>query len=221
MTVQDKIESFCKEFFVSHATFQMFSLANSSTAAPYVKTTYPVDWVSFYLINNLITKDPVVRFSQTAKTAFFWSDIPCTASEYEMMEHAYKHGISTNGYTIPTTDVGPYKGLFSICSRIETDADEWRTYITENISAIEHNAYSLHVAARIEIDPYESYVVTLTQRETECLSYIAAGKTNTEIAIILDLSEHTVRSYCRTLRLKLNCSTLAQAVAKAINIGII
>ncbi len=41
------------------------------------------------------------------------------------------------------------------------------------------------------------------------------GKTYSEIAKILEISKHTVQDYLRSLRLKLNCSTLAQAVGKA------
>ena len=137
------------------------------------------------------------------------------------MTYAAEHGLGTLGYSVPTSDVGPYRGLFSILPQVGTETLKWREYIEQNQKIVDAFAYKLHGKARIEVDPYEEYVTSLSPREIECLEYISEGKTHTEISAILDLSEHTIRSYCRTLRLKLNCSTLAQAVAKACAMGII
>ena len=219
--VQERIEKFCIDEPVEYVTFHMISGANNDMAVPFVKTTYPLEWIRFYLLNNLMKVDPVVRFSRTAKTAFFWMDIPLSNVERQMMTHATEHGLSVDGYTVPTKDVGPYRGLFSLCPEISASAQDWRKYIELNGKRIETVAYALHGIARTIIDPYEDYAANLSPREIECLKYIAAGKTHSDIALILELSEHTVRSYCRALRLKLNCSTLAQAVAKACALGII
>ena len=61
----------------------------------------------------------------------------------------------------------------------------------------------------------------LSRREIECLRWTAEGKTHTEIAIILNLSEHTVRGYLKDARTKLDCVTLAQAVSKGSSLGLI
>ena len=50
---------------------------------------------------------------------------------------------------------------------------------------------------------------------------MATGKTQGEIAIILNLSEHTIRGYIKQLRLKMGCNTIAEAVSKAIRLKII
>lgn len=61
----------------------------------------------------------------------------------------------------------------------------------------------------------------LTPRERECLIWSAAGKTAWEIGQILALSEKTVGKYLDQVNRKLQCVTKAQAVAKAIRLGII
>jgi LuxR family transcriptional regulator, quorum-sensing system regulator CinR len=61
----------------------------------------------------------------------------------------------------------------------------------------------------------------LTSREVECLHWIAYGKSTAEIALILGLSVHTVRSYLKAVRLKLEAATIAGAVHKAVRLGII
>ncbi len=54
----------------------------------------------------------------------------------------------------------------------------------------------------------------LTDRESEVLHWVALGKTNPEIAIILDISAFTVKNHMQRMFRKLNVSNRAQAVSK-------
>jgi len=53
----------------------------------------------------------------------------------------------------------------------------------------------------------------LTAREAECLDWAASGKTNGEIAVILDISENTVRYHFKNILIKLGARSRAQAIA--------
>ncbi|WP_159289209.1 helix-turn-helix transcriptional regulator [Methylosinus sporium] len=205
---------------IRHATFHMISCANNALAIPYIKTTYPSEWVSFYFLNGLMKSDPIIRVARESDTPFFWSEIVMTSMEKSMMKRAMDFHLGSDGFTVPTADIGPYRGLFSICPEVNC-ASYFSDYISLRRVEINKIAYTLHNIARSEIDPYGSYAADLSKREAECLRYIAIGKTYTEMAGILDISEHTVRSYCRAIRLKLNSVTLAQAVAKACAMGVI
>ncbi|MGZ2485011.1 DNA-binding CsgD family transcriptional regulator [Rhizobium pisi] len=66
-------------------------------------------------------------------------------------------------------------------------------------------------SARPEEGPSEA----LTRREIECLRWSAAGKSSDEIAIILDLSSHTVAGYLKGAMRKLDSVNRMQAVARA------
>ncbi|CAN7211242.1 LuxR family transcriptional regulator [Pararhizobium sp. LjRoot255] len=61
----------------------------------------------------------------------------------------------------------------------------------------------------------------LSRREIECLHWAAAGKTTTEMAKILDLSEYTVNHYLSRATRKLDSVNRVQTVAKAIRAGLI
>lgn len=61
----------------------------------------------------------------------------------------------------------------------------------------------------------------LSARERECLSWTAEGKTSEEIAIILELSVHTVNHYLTSAARKLNAVNRLHAVARAIRIGLL
>ena len=56
----------------------------------------------------------------------------------------------------------------------------------------------------------------LSGREVQVLNWVRNGKTNQEIAMILDISPLTVKNHMQKILRKLNVSNRAQAVAKAI-----
>jgi DNA-binding CsgD family transcriptional regulator len=56
----------------------------------------------------------------------------------------------------------------------------------------------------------------LTARELDCLKWTAEGKTAWEASVILGITERTVRFHLNAAREKLQCTTTAQAVAKAV-----
>ena len=55
----------------------------------------------------------------------------------------------------------------------------------------------------------------LTERENEVLSWICQGKTNSEIASILQISTNTVKNQAQTILVKMKVNTRAQASAEA------
>ena len=61
----------------------------------------------------------------------------------------------------------------------------------------------------------------MLSRVAETLYWTAQGKDYKEIAIIVGISDHTVRTYMRSARYKLDCANLSQAVAKAIKLRLI
>ena len=164
--------------------------------------------------------DPIVRHSLNYEKPFFWSEVKLTSDEQLMMRQALSFGLSPFGYSVPTIDVGPYRGLFSINSNKDA-LGEWEKTVVQDDTSWRKIALNLHKMAREEVDPHNIYTHHFSKREMECLRFIADGKTYGEVASILGISEHTVRGYFRSLRFKLNCSTLAQVVAKAKSLKII
>jgi DNA-binding CsgD family transcriptional regulator len=63
--------------------------------------------------------------------------------------------------------------------------------------------------------------IHLSPREQECLGWVAKGKSAAEIAIIVGLSVETVRDHLKRVRSKLNASTRAQALMRAMELGLI
>jgi DNA-binding NarL/FixJ family response regulator len=61
----------------------------------------------------------------------------------------------------------------------------------------------------------------LSKRELEVLERLAKGKTTTQIALELFVSENTVKTHVRHILNKLEASNRAEAVSKAIQLGVI
>jgi DNA-binding CsgD family transcriptional regulator len=54
----------------------------------------------------------------------------------------------------------------------------------------------------------------LTRRESECLHWVAGGKTDFEVGKILEISPRTVRFHITNAKTKLGVATRIQAVVK-------
>ncbi|WP_414695004.1 LuxR C-terminal-related transcriptional regulator [Phenylobacterium sp.] len=67
----------------------------------------------------------------------------------------------------------------------------------------------------------ESVRSQLSPRQIECLRLAAAGKTSSEIAIVLGISSRTVDQYVGEACERLKVRNRIQAVAKALRLGLL
>lgn len=67
----------------------------------------------------------------------------------------------------------------------------------------------------------ESLAEPLTAREKEVLQHMAGGLANKQIALLLSISEHTVKFHLSSLYLKLGVSSRTEAVKRGIELGLI
>lgn len=220
--INECLNLMCSTRWFQFATFHLVTMQFGEVEAPFIKTTYPDAWVSYYLQHHLIATDPIVRRALEDKGSFLWSSVVKSHAETRMMKKALEFGIPSIGFTALTAENAPWKGFFSLTMAPEfEDVFAWEDFVVRHQQDLEAIASQLYFKAAQELDPQETFEIKLSKREMECLQFIARGKSHSDIGDILGLSEHTVRSYSRSVRQKLNCSTLAQAVAKASAIGLI
>jgi DNA-binding CsgD family transcriptional regulator len=175
--------------------------------------------VSHYLLNNLVIHDPILRQAMANDAPFFWGDLTPTAEEAAVLNASREFGIGQSGYTLRTKDELGRISVLSLNS--EVPDDQWRDYVAQTEGFWTNLAWDLHCKSIAEASDSKLVLPKLSRRELECLKWISKGKTYAEIAIILNISEHTVRDYLRSLRHKLDSLSLAQAVAKASALGLI
>ncbi|WP_309084431.1 LuxR family transcriptional regulator [Chelativorans sp.] len=204
---------------LTHVTFHMSVSGVAPLDYPFVKTTYPPEWISRYVLHGYFSLDPVVRKGFSTDRPFAWHELSLDEREQEFMADSRAHGIGPQGYSIPIIDRAFRRSLLSLSADMALDG--WTAFIQGHALAAAQAGQILHRRVMEELSLDAQPRAGLAPREIECLFWTARGKDAKAIAAILDLSEYTVRGYLRAARQKLLCRTLSQAVAKAVQQRII
>lgn len=69
---------------------------------------------------------------------------------------------------------------------------------------------------KTSVDARQERECELTEREIECLFWIAEGKTSEEIAVILGISRNTINNYITSVMRKTATRTRSEAIAHAV-----
>ena len=215
---QAAVHALRQSFADAHVTFHLAQTVGDRFDAPFVRTTYPAEWVSRYLLRGYVNVDPVVAAGFDRSLPFEWSELEAGPGAIEMMQDAVLHGIGTQGYSVPVLDRFGRRALFSVNAAM--NPTDWDAFVSERRVELHDVAHALHRRAVRELYGDEN-IPQLSAREREVLLWTARGKDYKMVAKVLNRSEHTIKGYLKTIRFKLDCSTIAQAVAKAIQLRII
>jgi len=203
---------------VDHVVYHSSKLGASPSVDPYIRLTYPASWIKRYLQMGYVDIDPVVREGFRRTLPFNWNELTIqNATEASFLADALSHGVGPYGFSIPVVSKRGHRALFSISS--SRPEPEWKNYVAINLAVLVEIANRLH--SRVIVEVFGEDRPHLTMRELECLRWTALGKAAGEIAVILDISPLTVRDYLKSIRYKLDCVTSAQAVSKAVKLGLL
>lgn len=183
--------------------------------------TFPGEWLEYYQARRYQAIDPVFQASHTARRPFRWQDLTTrretfTARQRTMIAEAATVGMA-HGLTVPL--FGP-DGEHAIVSVASPDPLEGAALTPARIAAV---ATAFHAVYQDLTQPptHEAPPPPLHPREREVLLWCARGKTSWEISHILHLAERTVDHYAANAMTKLQATTRAAAVVKAVRHGMI
>jgi len=203
---------------VDHVVYHSSKLGASPSVDPYIRLTYPASWVKRYLQMGYVDVDPVLREGFLRTLPFNWNELKIqSATEASFLADALAHGVGPHGFSIPVRGKHGHRGLFSIS--FSGSEEEWVTFLKANLAILIEIANRIH--RRVIVEVFGEDRPHLTTRELECLRWIGLGKDASEIAVILNISPHTARDYLKSARYKLDCVTSAQAVSKAVKLGLL
>lgn len=217
-SVEEAVVAIRDKYGLDHVTYH-HARTIGDIDAPYVKSTYPAEWLARYLLRGYLRVDPVVLQGFSRQLPFDWRELTLTPDAHDLMVDAIAHGLGGNGYSIPVVDKLVRRALFSINSSMPVE--QWDAFIALHAANLAELAMRIHRKAVVELYGETDPMPQLGPRELECLTWEARGKDYKAIAQILSISEHTVRDYLKMVRLRLDCATLTQAVAKAIRLNLI
>lgn len=167
----------------------------------------PDEWSDVYLEEHFGRTDRLLKVSLREHMPFNWDRV---SSAVSLTSEDGGPGM-LYGITVPIHMVGSFPGTVNVVGHRKEVAPE-AEHAIHLMSVYLHDA-ALRLAqaeARVLRQP-----VKLTPRERECLQWVAAGKTDWEIAGILSLSERTVHNHIESAKTKLEASSRVQAVVKA------
>jgi LuxR family transcriptional regulator, quorum-sensing system regulator CinR len=203
---------------VDHVVYHSSKMGASPSVEPYIQLTYPASWIKRYLEMGYVDIDPVVREGFLRTLPFSWNDLKFEApAEIAFLTDALAHAVGPHGYSIPVQSKHGHRALFSVSS--SGSETEWAAFLVATQSALIQIAHRLH--RRVIAELFGEDRPHLTAREIECLQWVARGKDTGDIAVILNISSHTARDYLKSARFKLDCVTSAQAVSKAVKLGLL
>lgn len=198
----------------------LFSIAIPSPTGSYCKltiTNYQKEWSTVYIKSKYYRIDPALRHCRTQSRPIAWNDLrrPENAPEDEFnrfIDESRACGIYS-GISVPLRSLGGAWGLFSMNSSncLIGSPVNWADLAVAQLFA----AVLLDTAYRLVIVEGSSKPEKLTSREVECLHWICAGKTASEVAQILDISESTVIFHLKNIVRKTNALNRLQAAVRA------
>jgi DNA-binding CsgD family transcriptional regulator len=176
-----------------------------------ILSSYPEDWVAYYLSQGYDAIDPVREEVGRQLAPFTWKQLQSTKALTqrqcllfaEAEDARLYHGLGMPLYGPDGTNAG-----IGLASSTEATCDQRALWALYNLSIQFYANYW-----RLNEKPaLHTRRITLTPRENEVLQWLASGSTKAEIADKLTISYHTVDYHTRRLLYKFNTRSVAAAV---------
>jgi DNA-binding CsgD family transcriptional regulator len=184
-----------------------------------VLQNYPEDWMKYYAEKGYARLDPVTVYCLNKMDTFTWAEIPqrmrMSRVQFECLNMGIEAGLY-NGVCTPLWGPGQFAGI-GLASKEKLDSFDGNLDL---ITAYCNHFYIAFQRINRRKDVVERNIY-LSPREAEILHWAAAGKSNTDIGEILNISDDTVDTHLRRIYKKLDASNRVVATSKAISYGLI
>lgn len=184
----------------------------------FITNTFSEAWVRHYVQERYFACDPIIAYARRATEPYRWWSIgdrtDLTADEARYIADA-KTWLK-DGYGVP------------VCGSIGTVAffgvgnmEEYLDVPQGELIKIQYACHQTHMRflqlhGAVEIPP-----AILTPREVDVLGWVVRGKSNSVIAELLGISEHTVDTLMRRVYRKLGVGDRTSAALRAVGSGLI
>jgi DNA-binding CsgD family transcriptional regulator len=183
--------------------------------------TYSDDWAARYAEKKYYTVDPVVLGSMRRSHPIDWKMLDWSSSQSrEFLRDAMKHGIGSQGWSIPIW--GPHGEFALFVVNHQTDDDRWDKFTRSHARDLLLISHLVHQQAmRLINRGVAEPTPELSPREKEVLTLLSLGHGRAQVANDLNISESTLRAYIDSARHKLGAHNTTHAVAQALARGLI
>lgn len=213
----DFLDDLCSKLGFDYASY---ATTNPVTGDVQGYANYPDEWKFHYMKRGLHRVDPTLYQSARSIAPVDWSRFNHDSKFQAVFSDASDFGITDRGLTVPVR--GPYGecGLLSVTR--DVSEREWQSHKREFIGDLQFSAVHMHDNVMGSGILHKALSrPALSSRELEILQWVAVGKSQQDIGDILSISHRTVEVHLRSGREKLSALTTAQAVGRAIGLGLI
>lgn len=211
------------ESFTRVVGFRYYALAHHADPADAPKRflllqNYPESWVEDYTAAGLYRHDPVRRLAGLRPGSFLWCDLADRLSlsreEVDVLARAQAAGLG-EGFTVSLYASGDRQASCSFVTALGDPLPETALPAAE--------IFARHAFERLFdiLHPLPLDMPRLSPRQLECVILMAQGKTDAEIAIILGISEVTVKDYINDARRRFGVTKRPQLAAAAASLGLV
>lgn len=218
--VMQGLDSFLQERGVEVWSYHvlMEHLISLQLRTGFVHNSFPRDWVKRYVSSGYFENDPIIAHARRADEPFAWSDV----ARDERLSTQQKDYLAVvqerfpNGYGVPIRGALGTVAYFGIGGLTRPLVLDRAQQITIQLACHQTHTRFIQLNGALESPPPK-----LTARETEVLTWAARGKSNSVIAEILGVSEHTINTLLRRIFRKFNVTDRVSAILRAVGCGII
>lgn len=198
-----------------------------SEGLAYVFTTMPAAWVALYDQRSFVEVDPRVQWLISKRLPMIWDQASLRGSNPkidEFLDAGLSYGLGS-GVAVGFADVRGHAVMVALNSEQQTMSNARRVAVSQQMGEIVLLAHFFHEIFAAEIIKHGTTPTgsgaPLSDRERQCLSLAAHGQTSEDIAGKLGITERTVEFHFVSIRSKLSAATRQEAVAKAVQAGLI
>ncbi len=210
------VKSYCdtvREFGFTCAANGAWYHAGGTRLNRFFFNTWPADWFDIYQRENLGPADPVVTEAARSMEAFSFTE---RRSEWQAHAGGARVIRIAEAYGWSEVFVVPIHGPFGYQGAVSLASLDRPALSGADLVALEAMSRAIHMRCRTE----RGYGVglaerpDLTGRQIECLRWVAAGKSDTDIAALLGISAPTVHFHVEQAKKRLNVHSRMQAVGR-------
>ena len=181
-------------------------------------SNYPLAWQTRYASQGYLTVDPTVAHGRHSQSPLVWTE-NVFATTPDLWDESQSFGLRF-GWAQSSLDAVGVGGMLSLArssgalSKAELASEEVKMRWLVNIS---HLALSRLFVSELVKESQPD----LTSREVEVLKWTADGKSSSEIADLLCISENTVNFHIKNSVVKLRTANRTAAVVRAAMLGLL
>jgi LuxR family quorum sensing-dependent transcriptional regulator len=179
-----------------------------------LKNAWPTAWSDRYREKKYFLSDPVSKMAFTSSRQYRWSEArehhPSSTITRQIEAEARGIGL-VDGLAFPVFDPHNWQAVVSLSSDRTLDLPDRDYALTYMMAAVAQGKVTELLR------PMQKSVPDLTPREREVMTWLAAGKTQSETADILKVSHGTIKSHVEHVNRKLNTANTMQSIVRAVH----